>query len=247
MMKELLLHMNLLSKIILFVILLGITIHAQDCLNTLRINSDITEVNIYLNDSLISSTGKIELELKDGEYIITVEENSDRWNAKSFFDTIKISGCGNKTINYNFKSKTLLETFPADAYVFAYDSLIGFTPLQVPKNFHQLRITKPGYIEKKIFNEDNSIQTVKLEFNGIIKSEPFINTAMFKALIGSAIILGGITAHFKLKADDKFDEYKYSGDKKFFDETNRYDTISGISLALFQINFGYIIYRFLAE
>ncbi len=61
------------------------------------------------------------------------------------------------------------------------------------------------------------------------------------------MVLGAVTAYFKLKADDKFDEYKYSGDKKFLDETNRFDTISGISLALFQINFGYIIYRFLAE
>lgn len=247
MMKELLLHMNSYGKIISFLLLLSLTTFAQDCLNLLKINSDISEVNIYLNDSLVSTDGKIELEIQDGEYIVRAEEFSDRWNTKSFFDTIKLSGCENRAINYSFNPKTVLETIPTDAYVFSNDSLIGFTPLKVPNKFRELRISKPGFIEKKIFIEDIPVQIVKLDFNGVIKSEPFVNTTMFKVLTGSALVLGAVTAYFKLKADDKFDEYRFSGDKKFLDETNRYDTISGISLALFQINFGYIIYRFLAE
>lgn len=247
MMKELLLLMNLFNKIILFISLLSLTGYAQDCLNVLKINSDIEEVNIYLNDSLISLNGEVEIEIDDGEYILTAEENSEKWNAKTFSDTIKIMGCENKIINYYFSSETLIETIPADAYVFANDSLIGFTPIKVPNDFQELRISKPGFVEQKIFLNDYSPKLVKLDFNGIIKSEPFVNTTMFKVLTGSAIVLGAVTAYFKLKADDKFDEYRFSGDKKFLDDTNRYDTISGISLALFQINFGYIIYRFLAE
>lgn len=247
MMKELLLRMNLLTKIILFFMLSVFSILAQDCHNVLKINSDITEANIYLNDSLVSTNGKIELELQDGEYIVVADELSDRWNSKSFSDTIKISGCEQKIINYFFKSETLLESIPEDAYVFSNDSLIGFTPIKVPGTFQELRISKPGFIEKKIFMDGSPIQTVNLDFNGVTKSEPFVNTTMFKILTGSAIVLGAVTAYFKLKADDKFDEYRFSGDKKFLDETNRFDNISGISLALFQINFGYIIYRFLAE
>ncbi|WP_041294112.1 hypothetical protein [Ignavibacterium album] len=239
--------MNLSTKIILFFILPVFSILAQDCHNVLKINSDITEANIYLNDSLVSDNGKIELELQDGEYILVANEISDRWNSKSFSDTISISGCEQKNIYYYFKTETLLESIPEDAYVFANDSLIGFTPLKVPNDFRELRITKPGYLEQKIFLSENSPKLVKLDFNGSIKSEPFVNTTMFKVLTGSAIVLGAVTAYFKLEADDKFDEYRFSGNKKFLDETNRYDTISGISLALFQINFGYIIYRFLAE
>jgi hypothetical protein len=220
---------------------------AQDCHNTLKIISDISEVNIFINDSLVSTSGKLELELEDGSYSITAVENSEKWNPITFNDTLVLSGCETKIVNYNFTSETLIETIPSDVYVYSDETLIGFTPLKVPKNIQELRLSKPGYIEKKILPEDNPIQIVKLDFNGKIKSEPFVNTTLFKVLTGSAIALGAITAYYKLKADDKFDEYRFSGNKKFLDETNKYDTISGISLALFQINFGYIIYRFLAE
>lgn len=239
--------MNLFDKIILIILSSYFVLPAQDCHNRLEIISDISEVNIFINDSLVSTGGKLELELEEGKYLVTAIEKSEKWNPITFIDTIVLSGCETKIINYHFTSETLLETIPSDVYVYSNETLIGFTPLKVPKNIQDLKLSKPGYIEKKILLEDNPIQIVKLEFNGKIKTEPFVNTTLFKVLTGSAIALGAITAYFKLKADDKFDEYRFTGDKKFLDETNKYDTISGISLALFQINFGYIIYRFLAE
>uniref|UniRef100_A0A832G6C0 PEGA domain-containing protein n=1 Tax=Ignavibacterium album TaxID=591197 RepID=A0A832G6C0_9BACT len=239
--------MNLFAKIFLIILPSYFVMSAQDCHNTLKIISDIFEVNIFINDSLVSTSGKLELELEDGSYSITAVENSEKWNPITFNDTLVLSGCETKIVNYNFTSGILLETIPSDVYVYSDETLIGFTPLKVPKNIQELKLSKPGYIEKKILLEDNPIQIVKLDFNGKIKSEPFVNTTLFKVLTGSAIALGAITAYYKLKADDKFDEYRFTGDKKFLDETNKYDTISGISLALFQINFGYIIYRFLAE
>lgn len=239
--------MNLLIKINLLMLVLFFTSFPQECYNTLRIVSDFPEVNIFINDSLISTVGNVEIELKDGEYILIAEEVNDRWNAKSFTDTIKLSDCETKIINYYFKSELLIESIPSDAYLFVNDSLIGFTPLKVPANLGEIKITKPGYSEKKVQFGDGLFHTVKLDFNGTAKSDPFVQTPLFKVLTASAIILGAVTAYFKLQADDKFDEYRFSGNKKFLDETNRLDTISGISLALFQINFGYIIYRFLAE
>lgn len=239
--------MNLWIKIIVICVFCYFNLFSQECTNILRINSDIPEVNIFINDSLISANGNLKIELQNGDYIVLAEESSDRWNSKSFCDTIHLSDCETKTIHYYFKDEVLIETIPTDAYVFVKDSLIGFTPVKVPANLSELKILKPGYLEKKISIEDNSFQTIRLDFNGTIKNEPFVNTTMFKVLTASAIALGSVTAYFKLKADDKFDEYRFTGNRKYLDETNRFDTISGISLALFQINFGYIIYRFLAE
>lgn len=239
--------MNLLNKTMYLILFFYITSFPQECSNILRIISDTPEVNIFINDSLISINGNVEIQLKDGEYKIVAEEVSDRWNAKSFTDTIKLSDCEKKILSYYFNSEILIETVPSDAYVFFNDTLIGFTPVKVPGNLSELKIIKPGYREKKIHLSDVSLHPIKLDFNGTLKNEPFVNTTMFKILTGSAIVLGAVTAYFKLKADDKFDEYRFSGDKKLLDETNRLDTISGISLTLFQINFGYIIYRFLAE
>ncbi|MFN3695463.1 MAG: PEGA domain-containing protein [Ignavibacterium sp.] len=239
--------MNLWIKIISISAFCYFNLFSQECTNILRINSDIPEVNIFINDSLISANSNIEIELQNGVYVVLAEEFSDRWNSKSFCDTIYLSDCETKTINYYFKNEVLIETIPTDAYVFANDSLIGFTPVKVPANLSELKLLKPGYLEKKILLRDNSVQTIRLDFNGTPKNEAFVHTTLFKVLTGSAIVLGAVTAYLKLKADDKFDEYRFSGNRKYLDETNRLDTISGISLTLFQINFGYIIYRFLAE
>lgn len=239
--------MNLLTKTSLILFFASLSLHAQDCKNILRIVSDKSEVNIFVDDSLVSSNGQAELEIFDGEYKITASETDVNWNAKSFTDKISLSNCETKIIHYHFNTETLLETIPSDVYVYSNDSLIGFTPIKIPATIQEIKLSKPGYVQKEIKIEQKPVQIVQLEFNGIIKSEPFVKSTLFKVLTGSAIALGAVTAYFKLKADDKFDEYRFSGDRKFLDETNRYDTISGISLALFQINFGYIIYRILAE
>ena len=239
--------MNLLTKILMILFFVNLFLQAQDCKNILRIISDKSEVNIFFNDSLVSSNGQAELEISDGEYEITASESDENWNAKTFTDSIFLSNCETKTIHYHFNAETLIETIPSDVYVYSNDSLLGFTPIKIPTNIQELKLSKPGYVQKEIKIVEKPVHLIQLEFNGTIKSEPFVKTTLFKVLVGSAIALGAITAYFKLKADDNFDEYRFSGNKKFLDETNRYDTISGISLALFQINFGYIIYRFLAE
>lgn len=245
--------MNLFAKIFLIVLSVYFMVPAQECHNKLKIISDIPEVNIFINDTLVSpknglvTNEKLELVLEDGKYIVTVIENSEKWDPITFVDTIELSGCETKNLNYHFTSETLLETTPQDVYVYSNETLIGFTPLKISNHIKELTLFKPGYAEKKIMLDDNPIQIVKLDFNGKKKSEPFVNTTLFKVLTGSAIALGAFTAYFKLKADDKFEDYRLSSNKKFLDETNKYDTISAVSLTLFQINFGYIIYRFLAE
>jgi hypothetical protein len=66
-------------------------------------------------------------------------------------------------------------------------------------------------------------------------------------LIGSAAILGGVAAYYKIQADKKYDEYLNSKNNSALDDVNRFDLYSGISFGLMQINFGYLIYKFLTE
>ena len=61
------------------------------------------------------------------------------------------------------------------------------------------------------------------------------------------VALGATTAFFKLKADNRYDEYRQSGDPSLLDQTNRLDLVSGITFVALQINFGLIIYFFLVD
>lgn len=79
------------------------------------------------------------------------------------------------------------------------------------------------------------------------KGESFFSFGTFKILLGSAAVFGGIAAYFKIKADRKYDDYLLSQNQSSLDEVNRLDLYSGISFGLLQINFGYLIYKFLTD
>jgi len=242
--------MNLLIKIS-FVNLLVIFISqtfAQDCNAKLKIISDMDEVSIYINNKYAGNTANFETDVEPGIYTVKVMENSNKWNAKSFSDTIEVADCSEFTLNYYFNDEILLDTDPQDVYVFCNDSLIGYTPLYVNQNINSLLLEKPDYLSKEITIDDIYLnEKIKLDFIGEKNDGSFYGSTVFKVLIGTAIALGAATAYFKLEADNRFEEYKITGDPELLNQTDRLDIISGISFVALQINFGLIIYLFLSD
>jgi hypothetical protein len=60
-------------------------------------------------------------------------------------------------------------------------------------------------------------------------------------------VFGATTAYYKLEADDKFDEYKITGNPELVDEIDNYDLISAATLVALEVNIGLIIYFFLTD
>jgi hypothetical protein len=132
---------------ILFVLVIIIVaeVFPQDCEAHLTIISDIENVYIFIDDSLAGSGKNINVILSKGQYKITVLENSDRWDAKTFIDSLNITDCNDITLQYNFNKKVLLNTEPQDVYVFSNDSLIGHTPLLIPMELKNIRLEKKRF------------------------------------------------------------------------------------------------------
>lgn len=243
--------MNLFIRILSFlvvIILIHIHAFAQECKAHLTIRSNIANVIVTIDDSVAGSGEKFELDLTEGHHKIIVKENNDLWDAKIFTDTLIIIDCRDTLLQYNFNPKVLLKTNPEDANVFSNDSLIGNTPLLIPRNLNNLRLEKQGYETKDIeYSDFGSNRNVNMNFIGELNKAKFFDNTLFKILVGSLVVLGAATAYLKLEADDKFDQYQITGDETLLDETNRLDTISAVTFVALQINFGYIIYRFLVD
>lgn len=142
----------------------------------------------------------------------------------------------------------LLNSNPQDAHVFYKDSLIGYTPLFISSRFDNLVLRKHSYEVLNIsFEEITSGKVFSLNFVGNENETAFFNKDIFKFLTAGIIVLGGATAYFKLKADNKFEEYQSTGDNRFLEDTRRLDLISGITFAALQVNFGMLLYYFLIE
>ncbi|MGB5849370.1 MAG: hypothetical protein WBH40_12830 [Ignavibacteriaceae bacterium] len=223
-------------------------VYSQDCEVHLTIISDIENVNIFIDDSLAGTGKNINAILSKGRHKIFALENSDRWVSKTFIDSLNITDCNDITLQYNFSDKVLLNTEPQDVYVFSNDSLIGYTPLLIPMELNNIRLEKNGFESKIIGYSDFGInKPVKLNYVGEYDDGNFFDKTLFKILIGTMVALGATTAYLKLEADDKFAEYKITGDPALLEQTNRLDTLSAVTFVALQINFGAIIYFFLVD
>jgi len=241
--------MILFTKIFfVLVIIIDADVFPQDCEAHLTIISDIENVNIFIDDSLAGTGKNINVTLSKGRHKIVALENSDRWDAKTFIDSLDIIDCSDITLQFNFSDKVLLNTEPQDVYVFNNDSLIGYTPLLIPMELNNIRLEKNGFESKIISYSDFGINNpVKLNFTGEYDDVNFFDKTLFKVLMGTMVALGVTTAYLKLKADDKFSEYKITGDPDLLEQTNKLDTLSAITFVALQINFGTIIYLFLVD
>lgn len=236
------------TKILLLILFTIPAINGQDCKSRLIIKTDLQLVDIFINDSLVSTSGYYDSELDNGLYKISVVENSDRWNSISILDSVDLSGCVTRTLDYRQENKVFLDTSPQDAYVFSEDSLIGNTPMFIERNIGDIKLMKPGYVEENIRLNDMAQQNlVTLNSLQVPKEESFFYSTTFHILAATAVALGAFSAYYKLKADDSYDEYQFTGDQKLLDDTNRYDLVSGITFTALQINFGFIIYKFLTD
>ncbi len=221
---------------------------AQDCLSKVNLKVDDRDASIYINDELIG-TGNVEIELSKGEYDLYIREAGLSWDANFIREKIEITECSkNYEFNFSFDELVYFDSSPQDVYVFSNDSLLGNSPMFIPKEITDIRLTKPFYEAKTIQLDYREVENpVKLDFNGVRKNGRFVDTQWFKALIGSAIVLGGIAAYYKIQADQSFDEYKETNQQEFLDKTDNFDLISGVAFGALQVNFAALLYLVLTD
>lgn len=220
---------------------------AQDCRNILYINTNHDESLIYI-DGTFTGKGSIRIDVEKRTYYIHIRESLIKWNGYEVFDSVKIRSCNEEYhIEYNLFEKYFVDSRPQNASVTIFDNIIGYTPTYVKSESYDV-------IEIKKNDETRIINTEALKRNNVImfntineKNRNFTESDLFKILLGSAAALGTTAAYFKIKADKKYDEYLATKDKSILEKVDRLDLYSGIAFGLLQINFGYLIYKFLIE
>lgn len=163
-------------------------------------------------------------------------------------------------VPYNY-----IDSSPQNADVYFNNEHLGRTPLFFTWKDSifpgQLRVTAEGYTDhvetihnagliKKFYSlvrigtkkkSDLVIEGKNLHFEEPRKIFPIVISSL--AAVGA-----GISAfHFKSLALENRDIYDQSGDPGALDKKKKYDIISGISLAVFQLGMGALIYFLLLE
>jgi hypothetical protein len=242
--------MNLVTKNILLLVAAYsfCILYAQDSLTILKVQTNVDSASLFIDGNFISVGNELQIEIEPGVHSIQIVEEMKKWNADIITDTIQIEKSRDLFLSYTFKNQSLLNSNPQDVYVFEKDSLVGFTPILLEAGFKELKLEKPDYKSIYITPEEISNGEIpELQFTGQPPEQQFYGSTMFYTLLGTAIALGATTVYNKLKADDLYEEYKFSGDLGLIDNIEHYDDQSAWTLIATELCIGAIIYFFLAE
>lgn len=238
------------TKIILNILFLfaAVEICAQNCTATLQIETNKDSSLIFVDDNF-KGFGRIKIEVNPGKYFIGIKENTAKWNGQEIYDSVNIKLCGKEYLrSYNLSDKIYIETKPDNAAIFVYDSLTAFSPNFVSVDQFQTVKLKKGNAGKSFHSSElSAYNNISLDFTTAPRNGSFTNSTWFKVLLGSAAVFGATAAYYKIQADKKYDQYVEEKNPVLLDDVDRYDLYSGVAFGLLQINFGYLIYRFLTD
>lgn len=157
-------------------------------------------------------------------------------------------------VNYSY-----INSIPQNAEVYLNDVLIGMTPVHhvIDSNIADKKITikLKGYADYIYTTDVNVInetfKLIPLKSSNVPNIVYKNGTVVFpkKLQLAPIIISSVVTAtsavlayYFKSLAIDKNDEFIATGDPSLLDKKKKYDLIGGISLAVFQLGFGALLY-----
>ncbi|MBI5021601.1 MAG: hypothetical protein HZB59_09205 [Ignavibacteriales bacterium] len=248
-------------------IMIGMSFGQADSLNeprrvhsTLSVNLDYSQLKIYVDSTFIGVTPIDSAIVASGTHKITAATfHSSQWNNVVYEETIDIPL--NSHVNkYIFISKPIkIFTEPFNAAVYKNDLLVGRTPMTIGEweKDMKIKLTLNGY-------RDSTISIVTNEFLPKIflqqltppdgKSNPiFLDSDGTDKLLpvyiagGTAIVSGVTAAYYKIQADKFYKEYRSSKNNQLLDRVKRFDTVSGISLAVSQVSIAILSYLLFSQ
>ncbi len=222
----------------------------------IELASEPSRAEVYLGDSLLGRT-PLRIMARHADSVRLFYPARLAWDAEQRALPQHPLRADQGVVLVRFDARVQLRTLPHGARVFRGDSLLGVTPLQVPRDAGPLRIEAIGYAgsdwnpadaerqEKLVVLEPlEDMADAQVEFRSAgLRLPPA--SVLLPAGIGLAA--GVVAVIFKQKADGLYDDYLASGDESLLSQTKKYDIYAGISLALLQVGLGYVIYRILDE
>ena len=198
--------------------------------------------------------------------LVLQQPDAESWLTSSIADTIRVVAGQPLTLRYRFEPRYLIQSAPFDAEVALGDSIIGKTPLTLSAGPPLLldrkttfTIRKPGYEAgtvdigraqhgvlsvtlKHLWETNENQETVFRPDNGKI-SKPLRLTLA----IAGTVVSGAAAAYFKIRADDRYLEYRRSGSPDLLAQSQRLDTAAAVALIATQIGVGLFTYFVLSD
>lgn len=218
------------------------------------VESEPRSAEVYRGDSLLGRTPvRVSRALADS--LTLYYPGRAVWGARSKELRGPMPGEREGVVFVRFDARLRLRSVPHGAAVFREDSLLGHTPLDVPRDSSLLTLRAAGFddvfLRVEEVEEEAHIVTLPAEQSAPMLEEwkgdisaPGLRVAV---PAGLALIAGVASVMFKQHADGLYDDYLRNPDGALLSEVKKYDIYAGISLAIVQVGLGYLAYLLFAD
>lgn len=255
--------MNRFSVFLILLLAINTLLPAQKA--QLSIYSAPESVQIRLDSVIIGSTPLENLQIEAGMHKLeALSPYGGLWNINNQVQTFRIFAGQDTVIRVRFQQAVQINSIPYRSRLLHNNQLIGFTPLQIPfeeNRGKEFNLEKNGYRSMRFVLEKPEPLIFKLEpleINPTEETNRSFASGLFRNRIKSKVFLlgGSVVAHwlafyFKNVADDFNDKYRRTSDPErmnhYWDETQRYDRYSEISLGVSYAFLGGLIYTVFSQ
>lgn len=215
---------------------------------------------IRLDSVIIGHTPLTRLMVKPGTHRVEALAPDDGlWNESNQVKIFTLKAGQDTILQFRFQRTVSINTIPYQAHLFWENQNLGSTPLFLPfeeNRGKKFRLEKNGYYSLTFTLKNPQpylFQLKPLELSQTEDEHPsFTRTLFHKRLKSKVLLLGGsVIAHwlaFYLKnvADDNYNRYVSASDprliNKYWNNTQKYDRYSDISLGISYAFLGGLIY-----
>lgn len=260
------------QHVVLFgVMLLGLTAAKGQTVHTdpperrmagLVVSSNVDGASVYLDSLFLGVTPLERIDVAPGVHRLrVVHPNRRSWYKESIDETIELNPDQRLEFDASFEYVYRVHSIPYGAMIFYDNAAKAETPtvLRTPQRLAgSLLLKKDGYEDAKFDLSRWNGEVIELALTprrGIGDSRTFLNVKTPQIRHKTPILISGIVGivsgvaavYFKQEADESFSEYQRTQDPKLLSKTDRYDTISGVSVVALEISLASLAYLLLSQ
>lgn len=246
--------------IILATVLMG---NAQKNNAKITIHSIPDQVQIRVNSVIVGITPIIDYEVESGYISIeAISNETGIWNNHNIVQEIFVTPGQDTTIQIKFPKMVKINSIPFHAKLMVNDQFMGLTPISVEFDRYrgkEFLIEKTNYNSFRFFlvNPNSQLYTLEpLDISALEKENISFTYGLFHSNMKSKFLFlsGTVVTHwlafyFKNLADSNFDKYTNTANpalmQKYWNNTQKYDRWSDITLGVSYAFLGGLIYTVL--
>ncbi len=259
-------HTDLLSRVRYIPFLVGLLLIALgDGLRGqawITVTTNAEQATLVIDSLAYGKADGSAVPVQPGSHLVEVlPPIADSWLYTRPSTVVEVSQDDTVHVVLNFKVVYQIETQPFGADIFLLsrdgDIYLGKTPIVLRRENPldaDLLFKREGFVAKRMTPPQKLVNTMRVALQPVNASNletkrhlwapprPRRNWINYGAA-AVAVASGVVAAHYKMKADDLFEEYELTGNPELRPEIRRYDTYSAVAVGTMQVGVGVLAIR----